>query len=61
VPGQAEFVQQRQDAGFGIGQGRGLAAAFGGGKLAWTSRIAFGPHLALSFWLVWLFGPVVMG
>jgi prepilin signal peptidase PulO-like enzyme (type II secretory pathway) len=38
-----------------------LAAAFGGGKLAWTSRIAFGPHLALSFWLVWLFGPVVMG
>jgi leader peptidase (prepilin peptidase)/N-methyltransferase len=38
-----------------------LAAAFGGGKLAWTSRIAFGPHLALAFWLVWLFGPVVMG
>jgi leader peptidase (prepilin peptidase)/N-methyltransferase len=38
-----------------------LAAASGGGKLAWTSRIAFGPHLALAFWLVWLFGPVVMG
>ena len=38
-----------------------LATALGGGKLAWTSRIAFGPHLALAFWLVWLLGPVVMG
>jgi leader peptidase (prepilin peptidase)/N-methyltransferase len=38
-----------------------LATAFGGGKLAWTSRIAFGPHLALAFWLVWLCGPVVIG
>jgi prepilin signal peptidase PulO-like enzyme (type II secretory pathway) len=31
-----------------------------GGKLALTSRVAFGPHLALAFWLVWLFGPVVI-
>lgn len=31
-----------------------------GGKLAWTSRIAFGPHLALAFWLNWLLGPVIM-
>lgn len=38
-----------------------LATSRGGGKLAWTSRIAFGPHLALAFWLVWLFGPVVIG
>jgi leader peptidase (prepilin peptidase)/N-methyltransferase len=38
-----------------------LATALGGGKLAWTSRIAFGPHLALAFWLVWLCGPVVIG
>jgi leader peptidase (prepilin peptidase)/N-methyltransferase len=48
-----------------------IAAAFGlalawanslaGGKLAWTSRIAFGPHLALAMWLVWLFGPVMTG
>jgi leader peptidase (prepilin peptidase) / N-methyltransferase len=38
-----------------------LATALGGSKLAWTSRIAFGPHLALAFWLVWLFGPVVVG
>ena len=38
-----------------------LATALGGGKLGWTSRIAFGPHLALAFWLVWLFGPVVIG
>jgi leader peptidase (prepilin peptidase) / N-methyltransferase len=38
-----------------------LAGALAGGKLAWTSRIAFGPHLALGFWLVWLFGPVVLG
>jgi leader peptidase (prepilin peptidase) / N-methyltransferase len=37
-----------------------LAASLGGGKLAWTSRVAFGPHLALAFWLVWLFGPVVI-
>jgi leader peptidase (prepilin peptidase)/N-methyltransferase len=38
-----------------------LATTLGGGKLGWTSRIAFGPHLALAFWLVWLFGPVVIG
>ena len=38
-----------------------LATPLGGGKLAWTSRIAFGPHLALAFWLTWLLGPVVMG
>ena len=38
-----------------------LAGALAGGKLAWTSRIAFGPYLALGFWLVWLFGPVVVG
>ena len=37
-----------------------LATALGRGKLAWTSRIAFGPHLALAFWLVWLYGPVVL-
>jgi leader peptidase (prepilin peptidase) / N-methyltransferase len=38
-----------------------LATRVGGGRLAWTSRIALGPHLALAFWLVWLFGPVVIG
>jgi leader peptidase (prepilin peptidase)/N-methyltransferase len=38
-----------------------LATALGGGKLVWTSRIAFGPHLALAFWLVWLCGPLVIG
>jgi leader peptidase (prepilin peptidase)/N-methyltransferase len=37
-----------------------LAASLCGGKLAWTSRVAFGPHLALAFWLVWLVGPVVI-
>jgi leader peptidase (prepilin peptidase)/N-methyltransferase len=37
-----------------------LAASLGGSKLAWTSRVAFGPYLALAFWLVWLFGPVVI-
>ena len=37
-----------------------LAASLVGGKLAWTSRVAFGPHLALAFWLVWLFGPLVI-
>jgi leader peptidase (prepilin peptidase)/N-methyltransferase len=38
-----------------------LATALGGGKLAWTSQITFGPHLALAFWLVWLCGPIVIG
>jgi leader peptidase (prepilin peptidase) / N-methyltransferase len=41
--------------------GLALATALGGGKLAWTSRIAFGPHLALAFWLVWLYGPLIIG
>jgi leader peptidase (prepilin peptidase) / N-methyltransferase len=48
-----------------IAAASGLALALvtspGGSRLAWTSRIAFGPHLALAFWLVWLFGPIVMG
>ncbi len=26
-----------------------------------TREIAFGPHLALAFWLSWLFGPVAFG
>ena len=38
-----------------------LAQAQGGAKLALTGRLAFGPHLALAFWLVWLFGPLVVG
>jgi leader peptidase (prepilin peptidase) / N-methyltransferase len=37
-----------------------LAGSIEGGKLAWTSRVALGPHLALAFWLAWLVGPVVM-
>jgi leader peptidase (prepilin peptidase)/N-methyltransferase len=44
----------------GSGLAFGLAVSLGDGKLAWTSRVAFGPHLALGFWLVWLFGPVVI-
>jgi len=42
-----------------VGLALALAGALAGGKLTWTSRIAFGPHLALGLWLVWLFGPVV--
>lgn len=38
-----------------------LAQALGGAKLALTGKLAFGPHLALAFWLVWLFGPLVVG
>jgi prepilin signal peptidase PulO-like enzyme (type II secretory pathway) len=38
-----------------------LATALGGGKLAWTRRVAFGAPLGLAFWLVWLYGPVVIG
>jgi leader peptidase (prepilin peptidase)/N-methyltransferase len=44
-----------------VGLALALAGALAGGKLAWTSRIAFGPHLALGFWLVWLFGPLILG
>ena len=38
-----------------------LAQALAGAKLALTGKLAFGPHLALAFWLVWLFGPLVVG
>jgi leader peptidase (prepilin peptidase) / N-methyltransferase len=38
-----------------------LAQALGGAKLALTGKLAFGPHLALAFWLVWLFGPLILG
>jgi len=38
-----------------------LAPAPGGAKLALTGKLAFGPHLALAFWLVWLFGPLILG
>jgi leader peptidase (prepilin peptidase) / N-methyltransferase len=37
-----------------------LAGAAAGGKLTVTTRIAFGSHLAVAFWLVWLFGPVIV-
>jgi leader peptidase (prepilin peptidase)/N-methyltransferase len=36
-----------------------LAGALAGGKLGATTKIAFGPHLALAIWLVWLYGPLV--
>jgi leader peptidase (prepilin peptidase)/N-methyltransferase len=36
-----------------------LAAALAGGKLSATTKIAFGPYLALAIWLVWLYGPLV--
>jgi leader peptidase (prepilin peptidase)/N-methyltransferase len=38
-----------------------LAQALGGAKLALAGKLAFGPHLALAFWLVWLFGPLIVG
>lgn len=38
--------------------GLALAMRFRGAKLTAESRIAFGPWLAASFWLVWLLGPV---
>ena len=38
-----------------------LVQALGGAKLALTGKLAFGPHLALAFWLVWLFGPLILG
>jgi leader peptidase (prepilin peptidase) / N-methyltransferase len=36
-----------------------LAGAAAGGKLSATTRIAFGPYLALAIWVVWLYGPLV--
>jgi leader peptidase (prepilin peptidase)/N-methyltransferase len=36
-----------------------LAGALAGGKLSPTTRIAFGPYLALAIWAVWLYGPLV--
>lgn len=38
-----------------------LAGAIAGAKLAATTRIAFGPYLALGIWLVWLYGPFIVG
>jgi leader peptidase (prepilin peptidase)/N-methyltransferase len=37
-----------------------LARTAAGGTLSATTRIAFGSHLALAFWLVWLLGPVLV-
>lgn len=36
-----------------------LAGALVGGKLTLTTKMAFGPYLALGAWLVWLYGPLV--
>jgi leader peptidase (prepilin peptidase)/N-methyltransferase len=45
----------------GLALALALAGARAGAKLAWTGKLAFGPHLALAFWLVWLYGPIVVG
>jgi leader peptidase (prepilin peptidase)/N-methyltransferase len=48
-----------------LGAVAGLAAALAmgrrGAKLRPETAIAFGPWLALAFWVVWLHGPVVIG
>lgn len=36
-----------------------LAVAMAGTRLGATTRLAFGPYLALAFWLVWLLGPLM--
>ena len=41
--------------------GVALAGALAGGKLTAATRIAFGPYLALGIWLVWLYGPFIVG
>lgn len=38
-----------------------LIHAWRGGRLDPAARIAFGPYLALGFWLVWLYGPLRFG
>ena len=37
-----------------------IGRAFGG-TLSWSQRLAFGPYLALGFWVVWLHGPLALG
>lgn len=37
-----------------------LARRLAGTELRSDTRIAFGPHLALGFWLVWLYGPLTL-
>ena len=45
-----------------IGAVAGLCGAAAGrclgGTLSWSRRLAFGPYLALGFWVVWLHGPL---
>jgi prepilin signal peptidase PulO-like enzyme (type II secretory pathway) len=36
-----------------------LGKRLGGRPLALDAPLAFGPYLALGFWLVWLYGPLV--
>lgn len=36
-------------------------AAIRHGRVALTDRLPFGPFLALAIWLVWLYGPLVVG
>ena len=47
-----------------IGSATALGLAIGarclGRKIAWSQRLAFGPHLALALWVVWLHGPLVL-
>ncbi len=38
-----------------------LAQTLAGSKLEATTRLPFGPYLALGFWLVWLYGPPIIG
>jgi leader peptidase (prepilin peptidase) / N-methyltransferase len=35
-----------------------LALRLAGKRIGSTSKIAFGPHIALGLWLVWLYGPL---
>ena len=37
-----------------------LVRAASGERLGATTRIAFGPYLALALWLFWLYGPLVL-
>lgn len=38
-----------------------MIRAGGGARIALGSRVAFGPHLCLGAWLVWLHGPLQFG
>ena len=47
-----------EESGTLLGLAHFLFLRLSGKRIGSTSRIAFGPHIAFSLWLVWLYGPL---